>query len=909
MARTRNRSPAGKGSLREYRKKRDFSRTTEPAGGRGRAARGDGPRFVVQKHDASQLHFDLRLEMDGVMRSWAVPRGPSLDPAERRLAVEVEDHPIEYNDFEGTIPEDEYGGGTVMIWDRGTYVPNDLTTGESREEAAVRAYRDGELSVTFEGERLRGAFTLVRTDEVKGGRRSKWLLIKRTDEFAKPGSKITGSAMRSVTTGRTMKEIAAGKGGARQWHSNRSKPGASKRAGARTATAKLPSFQPMLATAGKPVPASEDWVYEAKYDGVRILAFVTPNEVALMTRNGLDRAPQFPEVVAALRNLQDQVGEPFVVDGELLPLVKGKIGRFEHLKGRIHLTDTALVERLAEEEPAALVLFDCLLRGRKTFLEHTWTERRKELESLVSGHESTTIRISEKGDDRDALLKRGRREGWEGIIAKLRASRYRPGVRTPDWRKLKIENRQEFVVGGWTEPRRSRPFLGALLLGYYRDGDLIYAGHTGTGFSNAALADMHARLKALERKTSPFRDPPATNEKAHWVSPKLVVEVKFNEWTREGRLRQSAFVGIRDDKEAKDVIREPSAAPEVVLAESAATGAETAGGAGRKGRGSAGAIRHESPDENPVAARLRALTEAGGEGELDLGAGVKLQVTSLTKVFYPKTGHTKGDLLTYYARMADHILPWMEDRPLVLKRYPNGVDGESFYQQAAPDSVPPGVRVGKVKLDDSVQRRLVGGNLATLLYTVQLGAISFDPWHSRVAALKSADYSILDLDPGPGANFRRVVQVARWVGEEMEELGLRGGVKTSGSSGIHIYLPVVPRTPLEAATLVARIIATRVAEKHPKEATVQRMTKKRPRGTVYVDYLQNILGKSVAGVYAARAKQTPTVSTPLRWDELTPDLDMREFTIDTVPDRVAEIGDVWGRDMKKPNRLGDIVKE
>ncbi len=877
MARTRKRGPAGKGSLREYRKKRDFSRTTEPAGGRRRDARG-GLRFVVQKHDATQLHFDLRLEMDGVMRSWAVPKGPSLDPAERRLAVEVEDHPIEYNDFEGTIPQDEYGGGTVMIWDRGTYAPNDLAAGESPDDAARRAYREGEISVTFDGERLHGAFTLVRTDEVEGGPKSKWLLIKRTDESAKPGSKITGSAMRSVTTGRTMKEIAAGKGGARQWHSNRSK---------------LPSFQPMLATAGKPVPASEEWVYEAKYDGVRILAFVTPNEVALMTRNDLDRAPQFPEVVAALRELQEQVGEPFVVDGELLPIVNGKIGRFEHLKGRIHLGDPELVERLAEEEPAALVLFDCLLRDRKIFLDETWTERRKELEDLLSGRESKSIRISEKSDDRDALLKRARREGWEGIIAKRRASRYRPGVRTPDWRKLKIENQQEFVAGGWTEPRRSRPYLGALLLGYYQDGDLLYAGHTGTGFSNAVLADMHRRLKPLERKTSPFRDPPKTNEKAHWVNPKLVVEVKFNEWTREGRLRQSAFLGIRDDKEAKDVTREPSAAPEVVLAES--------------GKGSR-ASESRKP-RNPVAARLRELAATDGEGELDLGGGGKLQVTSLTKVFYPKTGHTKDDLLTYYARMADHILPWMEDRPLVLKRYPNGVDGESFYQQAAPDSVPPGVRVGKVRLGDSDQRRLIGGNLATLLYTVQLGAISYDPWHSRVTALKSADYSILDLDPGPGATFRRVVQVARWVGEEMDELGLRGAIKTSGSTGIHIFLPLVPRTPLDAATLVARIIATRVAEKHPKEATVQRMTKKRPRGTVYVDFLQNILGKSVAGVYAARAKQMPTVSTPLRWDELTPDLDMREFTVDTVPERVAEIGDVWGRDMKRPNRLGDIAKE
>jgi bifunctional non-homologous end joining protein LigD len=311
--------------------------------------------------------------------------------------------------------------------------------------------------------------------------------------------------------------------------------------------------------------------------------------------------------------------------------------------------------------------------------------------------------------------------------------------------------------------------------------------------------------------------------------------------------------------------------------------------------------------DTPLVRELARIADAGGEGELKIAKGTAIQVTSFGKVFFPNTGHTKGDLLTYYARMAEYILPWMKDRPLVLKRFPNGVKGESFYQQAAPDSVPRGVRVDTVRIDAKDQRRLVGGNLATLLYTVQLGAISYDPWHSRVQDLASADYSIIDLDPGPGATFRRVVKVAGWVKEEMDDLGLHGGVKTSGSSGLHIYLPLSKRTPLDAATLIARIVATRVAEKHPKEATVERMTKNRPGGTVYVDFLQNILGKTVAGVYAVRAKPTPTVSTPLAWDELTPALDLREFTIDSVPGRVASVGDHWASAMAGANKLDRML--
>lgn len=905
--------------LTEYHRKRDFNRTSEP---RGRAHERGSARleFVIQKHAASHLHYDLRLEMGGTMKSWAVPKGPSLDPSVKRLAMEVEDHPMEYNAFEGTIPKGQYGGGTVMLWDRGTYEPDERKPREDASAAALRGYRKGKLGYTVHGERLQGAFTLVRTRRDEKGGKPQWLLIKQDDSHAREGSDVTAEVETSVATGRTMDEIAAGAGGARVWQSDR----AGGEAGQERAKADI-ALGPMLARSGE--PGRGEWVYEPKYDGIRVLAFATPDEVALVTRNGHDKARQFPEVAESLRALARGMGAPVVLDGEIVALEDGRVVRFEALQSRMHVTGAGQIARLREERPAALVAFDLLLLGDDPLVHEPWRARRAALESVLGGRADEVLRVSEVSGDRAPLEARARREGWEGLIAKRADSVYRPGKRTGDWIKLKLENEQEFVVGGWTEPRNSRQHLGAILLGYYdEDGRLVYAGHTGGGFSARSLEEMYRRLRRLERKTSPFTETPRTNEKAHWTTPRVVVQVKFNEWTKEGKLRQPIFLGIRDDKDYDEVVREPA------IGEAGADHARSTEGSGESGESRGGADdadpadrrrpravarpgaghseRGAAPAAGPVARRLRELRDAKPRGgKLDLGRGAEIQVSNLDKEFFPATGHTKGDLLEYYATMADLVLPWMQDRPLVLKRYPNGIEGESFYQQAAPDDVPPGVRVEAVAVGDGEpQPRLVGGDLATLLYTVQLGAISYDPWHSRVGALETADYTVLDLDPGPGADFRLVVRVARWVHEEMEALGLHGGLKTSGSSGLHIYLPLPPGTPLEAATIAAQIVATRVARRHPKEATVKRMRRDRPGGTVYVDYLQNILGKTVAGVYAVRAKPGATVSTPLAWDELTDDLDMHAFTIGTLPRRIAEVGDLWGAAMAKPNDLQRMLE-
>jgi bifunctional non-homologous end joining protein LigD len=485
-------------------------------------------------------------------------------------------------------------------------------------------------------------------------------------------------------------------------------------------------------------------------------------------------------------------------------------------------------------------------------------------------------------------------------------------VRSREWLKLKVEFRQEFVVGGYTEPRNTREHLGAILLGYFDGDDLVYVGHTGGGFNRESLAAMARRLKRLERKSSPFSTAVRTNEKAHWVRPEVVVEVKFNEWTADNRLRQPIFLGVRDDKDPRQVTREATSVQKAEVRRSsggrrsgAAASVRTA--AKRSTRAAAkrgGRPKAPTAGDNALEAELEAAERKGRDAHLTLGGGVRLALTSLDKVWFPGRagGYTKGDVLRYYVRVEPFVVPVMADRPLVLKRFPDGITGEAFYQQRAPANPPNGVRVETIEdADGDRVDRLVGGSLATLLYQVQLGTISIDPWHARVKSLGFADYSVIDLDPGPRAKFERVVEVATFVKEELDRLGLVAALKTSGASGLHIFLPLPPRTSNEAALLIAQLVATRVANAHPKEATVERTVRDRPKATVYVDYLQNVLGKSVAAAYAVRARPGATVSTPLEWRALTPKLDPNDFTIRTVGERFAKVGDLWAKSIAERN--------
>ena len=678
-------------------------------------------------------------------------------------------------------------------------------------------------------------------------------------------------------------------------------------------------FQPMLASAGRDMPAGNEWVFEPKYDGIRIVALATKDGVALVTRNGHDKSMQFPEITNCLRDVVKKLGRSLVLDGEIVALNdRGEPARFQDLQGRMHLLDADEVEDQTSDSPAAFVAFDMLVDGSDLLIEQTWEDRRAHLLRALGSAPAPAQRVIRPSTvvegSADQLLCHAHEQGWEGVMAKRRDRPYEPGRRVRHWQKLKLENQQEFVVGGWTEPRNSRKNFGALLLGYYDgDGKLVYAGHTGTGFSFDLLADVHKKLQAIERTQSPFTTSPKTNQAAHWAAPKYVAEVRFNEWTSGGMLRQPVFLGLRDDKNPKAVVREPRATTSASARQpperlAAATARKATRVRSSKPKTQSPKPEARSPKLIAPVEQLRANATAKS-ATIQVDAKTKINVTNLGKLFFPVPKFTKGRLMEYYAEVSPYLLPALQDRPLVLKRFPNGIkQGGEFYQQKAPDKTPPGVRVESVA-DGGIttQNRLIGGNLATLLYIVQLGAISTDPWTSRVQTIADADYSIVDLDPGPKASFKRVVQVARWVKEELDALGLHAVAKTSGASGIHIVLPLPRGSSYELSVTLAELVARRVNEKHPKETTVHRWVKSRPPAAVYVDYLQNIRGKTVASVYSARAETYASVSTPLKWNELADDLDPRDFTIETLPTRLKRVGDLWAKGMSRPNRIPGVT--
>jgi bifunctional non-homologous end joining protein LigD len=663
-------------------------------------------------------------------------------------------------------------------------------------------------------------------------------------------------------------------------------------------------IRPMLAMLEEASLVDESLVYEPKYDGIRAIVELNPSgrePVKIWSRLGNEKTAQFPDLAAALGRFTKKLKGPVVLDGEVVALDDhGEPAGFQKLQGRIHLT--ASHSRSAAGR-VAFIAFDVLKDRADDLRSLPLTARRARLERIFRNPGSPILRISEvvPGDGR-ALYKRALAQGWEGLIAKGVDSMYHTGKRTHDWRKLKILREQEFVVGGWTESRTTgRPF-GALLLGYYDDeGDLIYAGHTGTGFNGKELDRVYKLLKPLEIPKAPFKKIRRPNEPPHWTRPALVAQVKFGEWTDDGVLRQPVYLGMRDDVKPASVRREPE---------------PTLHGKSERivDRPSSSVHRSASADDRPstidagrstILDQLTAIEQGPGSGVLQLPGGQRLDVSNLRKVFWPRLKITKGELLRYYVRVAPFLLPVVKDRPLIMKRFPNGVDGKAFYQQRAPDPVPPGVRVATLPDDKEVPSRLIGGDLLTLLYMTQLAVVSQDPWFSRVQSPHVADHTAIDLDPMPGVKFSWVLDVARWVRDELEKLNITGFPKTSGSSGIHIFIPLTEATPYEAGQIFCQIVATVVSNKHPKVATVTRSVHARGQ-KVYVDYLQNIEGKSLACAYSARASEFAGASTPLTWKEIDEGFDTRDFTIRTLPDRLADVGDLWrplftskGADLRK----------
>ena len=597
------------------------------------------------------------------------------------------------------------------------------------------------------------------------------------------------------------------------------------------------------------------FVYEPKYDGIRAIAEVGRGAVRLWSRLGNDKTHQFPEVANALAEWTRTRKEPVILDGEIVALDgRGEPTGFQQLQGRIHLTEGG-------GGRIAFVIFDVLRIGTRDLRDRPLTERRDALEQLFRETTSQVLRLSAqvRGDGR-AMYKEALARGWEGLVAKQAASLYKSGKRSPDWRKLKIVHEQEFVVGGWTDPRQTRSYFGALLLGVYDADRLVYAGHTGTGFNEAELARVMKRLKPLATDVCPFTPTPKTNERPHWVKPELVAQVKFTEWTSDGKLRHPVYLGLRDDKKPIEVAREE---PQIMATKSV---------------------------DADLVEQLRAIEQSKHDGVLALPGGGQLTVSNLHKVFWPKQKLTKGDLLRYYVRVAPVLLPAIADRPLVMKRFPNGVDQKPFYQHRI-EKVPSGVRTDVVGVVEE-RPQIIGGSLLALLYTTQLAAISQDPWFSRVQHPEFADYVALDLDPPDDVPFSKVLDVARWIHDELDALGALGVPKTSGASGLHIYIPLPRSTPYDAGLLFCQIIATVVAQKHPRVATIERSVRARGK-RIYVDFMQNVLGKTLATAYSARASDYAGASAPLTWAEVDAGVDREDFTIRTLPDRLKTVGDLW----------------
>jgi len=641
----------------------------------------------------------------------------------------------------------------------------------------------------------------------------------------------------------------------------------------------------MLASLDPPSAVQPGFVYEPKYDGIRALVDLRPSHgtepshVAIYSRNGHAKEHQFPAIVTALKKIAGKLKGPLLLDGEIVATdPKGRPLPFGRLQGRIHLTAATDIARAEKAQPAALVVFDLLRDDDRDIRGLSMAARRLRLQDAlpVKSGGSGLVRLSEiVADDGREMLARAEREGWEGLIGKDGQSVYHSGRRSPAWRKLKLLKRETFIVGGWTDPQNSRHHFGSLVLGRREGGRLQWVGNVGAGFDQAELSRVAARLEALASKACPFANPPRAIAKAHWVKPKMAVDVQFTEVTEDGMLRHPVYVGERDD--IRVVARPGDPVPDDPLM--------------------------------ALVSRLHALEDARKDGELLLPGGDRLRVTNLAKVFWPALKLTKGDLLRYYVEVSPFVLPVIADRPMIMRRFPNGIEQHAFYQQRHPEAVPAGVRrealdedIDPIEPGEGGRERLIGGSLTTLLYMAQLASISLDPWFSRVASPLHQDFAAIDLDPGEGTPFARVLDVARWVKDELDRLKIPAVAKTSGASGMHIYIRLPKKTTYETGQLLCHLIATLVSSAHPRVATIERMVKNRPKGTVYVDYLQNILGKSLAAAYSARASDYAGVSTPLTWAEVAEGVDPRDFTIRTTPARFREVGDLW-----EPIRAGKTV--
>jgi bifunctional non-homologous end joining protein LigD len=865
--------------LEEYASKRRFENTPEPAPGTA-GGRFPANYFCVQRHDATRLHYDFRLEMGGVLKSWAVPKGPTLDPAPKHLAAHVEDHPLEYGDFEGTIPKGNYGAGSVMLWDCGTF---ELLGGVPADAQLAR----GDLKFRLHGEKLKGDFGLVL---MKGrGKGNEWLILKKRDEFTVPGWDVEAHAY-SVLSGRTQEEIARNMparqtkretaGAAdRVWASSR--PGSRSTGGAAAPApavtvpkkkridlggikgarqAEMPTaIEPMKSTLVERPPQGDDWLFEVKWDGVRAIAFVESEEVRLQARSGLRCERQYPELAVIHHHM---AAGSAVLDGEIAVLDPKGVSRFHLIQPRIANSDPNSIAHLVRSTPVVYFVFDLLyLDGYD--LRGVALARRRELlaEVLTPG---PVVRISDAFPGAgEALLEAARENGLEGIIAKHAPSTYE-SRRSHEWLKIKLNTEQEFAIGGFTEPQGDRQYFGALVLGVYDDGKLRWVGNVGTGFDQKLLASLHARLTPLITAQCPFDERPKPDRGMTWVKPELVCQVKFANWTLDNRLRAPVFLGLRNDVGPVEVAREQAASTPLF-----------------------------APSAKEASVQIDGHT---------------LKFTNLKKLYYPDEGYTKGDVLRYYDSVAGLILPHLKDRPLSLKRYPNGIKDQYFFQKDSPDSFADWLRTESIESDHkgSTINYVFAEDRASLLYLVNLGCIDHNPWMSRSPTLDNPDFVLIDLDPQE-CPYDLIVDAALLVKGVLDRIGLAGYPKTTGGDGMHVYIPVEPIYSYEETRTFAELIARLVIHEKPEMFTTPRSVSKRQRNRVYFDWVQNAKSKTIAAPYVLRAYAGAPVATPLEWSEVQHGLHPGQFNITNAPERFARKGDLFAGVLKEPQVLDEAL--
>jgi bifunctional non-homologous end joining protein LigD len=814
----------GTSNLAAYNRKRDFKQSPEPAG--QPATSGDELSFVVQKHAARRLHYDFRLELDGTLKSWAVPKGPSLDPHDKRMAVEVEDHPLSYGGFEGVIPEGHYGAGSVIVWDRGTWSP----IGDAR-----KGYREGKLKFELHGEKLQGGFTLVRMRKRDDERQTAWLLIKEHDDEAKPAAEFD--------VVEAWPDSVLGKKAARS--SSRRTPGArnaSRSAAVAPGTHRddmaLPlTLSPQLATLVSEVPPGDDWLYEIKFDGYRLLTRIDGDDVRCFTRNGHDWSHRLPALVKAIQALKIGWGW---LDGEII--VAGDQGTpdFQALQNAFDTQRTQGIQYF---------VFDLPFHDGQDLRDEPLRERRERLAGLIGHTKGGTVQFSAAFDeDPKKLLASAQQAGLEGLIGKRGDSRYH-AQRSTDWIKLKVSARQEFVIGGFTDPQGSRSGIGSLLLGVHDDnGALRYAGNVGSGFDEKTLTKLRAQLDEIEVGASAFADAPervgtVKRVKPHWVTPKLVAEVSFAQWTRDGHVRQAVFHGLRSDKPPQRITKEVAKKVDKTATRTAST---------------------KPPTQLPA----------------------NFRVTHAERVIDAKSGITKGQLIEFYGTVAEVMLSHLKARPVSLMRAPDGIAGEQFFQKHAERRALADVDVLDRGLYPAHEPLLAISNVLGLLSSAQMNVIEFHTWNATTRAMDRPDRMVFDLDPGEGMAWPQVREATQLLKGFLDELGLKSFLKTSGGKGLHVVVPLTPKFDWDTVKAFSHAIVVHMAEVIPQRFVAKSGPKNRV-GRIFIDYLRNGLGATTVSAWSARARAGMGVSVPLAWDELAGLKSAAQWTVLDIGDRLA----------------------